>query len=174
MVTPAVQCTPNKGLFSNNLPTTQFPIDYLLTGGTNNGVAKFDYHLNDHNSLNAEIFTGRGFVTAPISSVTQPYWSTPLGVNSDVARAVWIWTPNSAWVNDARFGFDHSLMATYNSYDCNPSLQRAKLCEFRVCDGREHVRIPRHYHYRLQQQQPQFSRGESRQFRQKRHLPMAG
>ena len=121
VVTPAVQCTPNKGLFSNSLPTTQLPIDYLLTGGTNNGVAKFDYHLNDHNSLNAEIFTGRGFVTDAISNVTQPYWDTPLGVNSDVARAVWIWTPNSAWVNDARFGFDHSLMAVYNSYDCNPS-----------------------------------------------------
>ncbi len=121
VVTPAVKCTPNAGLFSNNLPTTQLPIDYLLTGGTNNGVAKFDYHLNDHNSLNAEIFTGRGFVTDAISSVTQPYWSTPLGVNSDVARAVWTWVPNSSWVNDARFGFDHSLMAVYNAYDCNPA-----------------------------------------------------
>ena len=130
-----MQCTPNKGLFSNSLPTTQLPIDYLLTGGTNNGVAKFDYHLNDHNSLNAEIFTGRGFVTDAISNVTQPYWDTPLGVDSDVARAVWIWTPNSAWVNDARFGFDHSLMAVYNSYDCNPSSNAPNYANFGFVTG---------------------------------------
>ena len=152
VVTPAVKCTPNAGLFSNNLPTTQFPIDYLLTGGTNNGVAKFDYHLNDHNSLNAEVFTGRGFITAPISSVTQPYWSTPLGVDSDVARAVWIWTPNSTWVNDARFGFDHSLMATYNSYDCNPASRRAKLCKLGICHRSKRMRVPGHYDFGIQSQ----------------------
>jgi len=118
VITPSVQCTAGKGLFSNNTTSTRIPVDFLTSGGTDNGVAKVDYHLNDHNNFSAEFFDGYGIAVAPVSGVTQPYWSTPLEVRTSVARAWWTWVPNSTWVNDARFGWDNSRSTNSPSYDC--------------------------------------------------------
>jgi hypothetical protein len=116
----AVQCTPNAGLFSNNTLSTNFPVSFPTFGGTDNGVARVDYHLNDHNNLSAEFFDGDGIAVAPVSSVNQPYWSTPMEVRTSVARAWWTWIPNSTWVNEARFGWDNSRSTNSPSYDCTP------------------------------------------------------
>jgi hypothetical protein len=115
---PPVTCTAGKGLFSNNTGSTRQAVDFLTSGGTDNGVAKVDYHLNDHHNFSAEFFDGDGIAIAPVSAVTQPYWSTPLEVRTSVARAWWTWVPNSAWVNDARFGWDNSRSTNSPSYDC--------------------------------------------------------
>lgn len=115
----AVMCTPGKGLFTNSLATTSFPTDYPDIGGTNNGVAKLDYHLNDKNNLNLDFFRGLGTVVAPVSNVTQTYWSSPLLGSVTVARAVWAWIPNSRWVNEVRAGSDYSLQKANPSPDCS-------------------------------------------------------
>ncbi len=115
---PPVTCTPGKGIFSNNTASTTFPVDFLTSGGTDNGVGKVDYHMSDHNTFSAEIFDGDGIAVAPVSGVTQAYWSTPMEVRTSVARAWWTWTPNSTWVNDARFGWDNSRSTNSPSYDC--------------------------------------------------------
>lgn len=115
---PPVKCTPNAGLFSNNTTKTNLLVDFPTFGGTDNGIGKVDYHLNEHNNLTAEFFDGDGIAVAPVSNVTQPYWSTPVEVHTRVIRAWWTWVPNSAWVNDARFGWDHILMPSSGSYDC--------------------------------------------------------
>lgn len=117
---PPVTCAAGSGLFSNNTASTRQAVDFLTSGGTDNGVAKVDYHLNDHNNFSAEFFDGDGIAVAPVSAVTQPYWSTPLEVRTSVARAWWTWVPNSAWVNDARFGWDNSRSTNSPSYDCEP------------------------------------------------------
>ena len=121
VVAPAVQCTPGKGLFNNNTSSTNFPADFLTVGGTNNGVAKVDYSLNAHNNLSAEVFDGDGLATAPVSNVTQPYWSTPLEVRTTVTRASWTWIPTSALVNEFRFGWDSSRSTNSPSFDCTPA-----------------------------------------------------
>ena len=118
MTTPAVQCTANKGLFANNTQSNTFPIDFPTFGGTDNGVGRADYHPNEHNTISGWFFDGDGIAVAPVSSVTQPYWSSPLEVHSKVVRAWWDWIPNSAWVNDLRFGWDYTLSSNAPSYDC--------------------------------------------------------
>lgn len=116
---PTVQCTANAGLFSNNTSNTSaFPVDFPSVGRTDNGVARVDYNLNERNNLSAEFFDGDGPALEPVSGVTQQYWSTPLEVRTSVARAWWTWTPNSTWLNDARFGWDNSRSTNSPSYDC--------------------------------------------------------
>ena len=115
---PVVQCTAGKGLFSNGTSSTTLPVDFPSVGRTDNGVARVDYSLNQHHSLSAEFFDGDGPTLEPVSNVTQPYWSTPLEVRTSVARAWWTWIPNSAWVNEFRFGWDNSRSTNSPSYDC--------------------------------------------------------
>jgi len=121
---PPVSCTAGKGLFSNAQtgPTVNaavnLPVDFLTFGGTDNGVGKLDYHLNDNHNLAAEFFDGDGFAVGPVASVNQSYWSTPFEVHTRVARAWWTWVPNSTWVNDLRFGWDNILISNTGSYDC--------------------------------------------------------
>ena len=118
VIVPAVQCTPGKGLFSNGTSSTAFPVDFPSVGRTDNGVARVDYSLNEHNSLSGEFFDGDGPTLEPVSNVTQQYWSTPLEVRTSVARAWWTWIPSSTWVNDFRFGWDNSRSTNSPSYDC--------------------------------------------------------
>jgi Carboxypeptidase regulatory-like domain len=118
---PPVQCTANKGLFANNTLSTSFPINFPTFGGTDNGVGRADYHLNEHHSFAAYFFDGDGLAVAPVSNVTQPYWSSPLEVHTKVVRTWWTWVPNSAWVNDARFGWDWTRSSNSPSYDCAPN-----------------------------------------------------
>ena len=78
-------------------------------GGSDNFVGKVDYHINDHNTLNGSYFFGRYHEYADASTaVTQPYWDEVLGVRSQMARLVEIWTPNSSWLNEVRVGWDHA------------------------------------------------------------------
>jgi len=118
-----IGCTPNAGLFANNTPSTSFPTDFADNGGSDNGVAKIDYHLNDKNSLNLDFFRGIGYVNAPVGSVTQPYWATNILGSVTVGRVVWAWIPNSTWVNEVRAGWDYSLQTANPGADCvtNPN-----------------------------------------------------
>ncbi len=118
-----VACTPNAGLFANNTASTAFPTDFADNGGSDNGVAKLDYHLNDKNSLNLDFFRGIGYVNAPVGSVTQPYWNSNILGSVTVGRVVWAWIPNSAWVNEVRAGWDYSLQTANPGADCvtNPN-----------------------------------------------------
>ena len=69
-------------------------------------MAKIDYHPNDHNAINGEFFRAHGNIILG-SSGDQNYWRaedpTPA---AELARGVWVWTPNSNLINEARFGFD--------------------------------------------------------------------
>jgi hypothetical protein len=125
------------GLFSNTTASSNglYPLSFPLTGGTNDGVFKVDYHRNDQNSFNAEFFGGKGSIIAPVSSITQPYWSANLYSISYVARAVWIYVPNSSLVNDLRFGWDHSLANENGLLDCNSSTGAPNYASFGLVSG---------------------------------------
>jgi len=86
---PAIACTPNAGFFSNNTTSTNFLIDPPSFGGTDDGIGKLDYHLNDHHNFAAEFYDGDGIAVEPVSSVNQSYWSTPMEVHTRVVRAWW-------------------------------------------------------------------------------------
>jgi len=117
-ITPTVACTANKGLFLNGTGSTSLPVDFLTSGGTDNGVGRLDYHLNEHHNMAAYFFDGDGLAVAPVSSVNQPYWSSPMEVHTKVVRAWETWVPNSAWVNDVRIGWDWTRSNNVGYYDC--------------------------------------------------------
>ena len=79
-------------------------------GRSDNGLLKIDYHINDHHSLNGSFAYGSYFESAAGNSaqkITQNYWEEILGVNgNNMERVVEIWTPNSSWLNEARWGRD--------------------------------------------------------------------
>ncbi len=111
--TVALACTGNQygapSLFNNFSSTsTNVTNTFQNHGGSDNGLAKVDYHINDQHALNASFFYGRylEYAFPNTTVVTQPYWQDILGVTSKMVRGVEIWTPNSSFLNEARVGFD--------------------------------------------------------------------
>src|SRR5579863_1878212 len=94
------------GLFPTNTGTSSnFTQGFPDTFRSDNGVAKIDYHINDHHTLNGMYFQSVGTITAEDVIYLQPQWlshqiNTPKVVGVDET-----WVPNSKWVNDARFGY---------------------------------------------------------------------
>ena len=117
--TAAAVCSPAKGVFNNSLNTQNLPFSGDNIGGSNNILGKIDYHLNDKNSINGEYFFGNA--NDDSASGPQPYWTIGTHNRVQFVRGVWVWTPNSNWVNEARFGYDR-----YNLVDapaeCTQSL----------------------------------------------------
>ncbi len=116
--TAAGVCNAANGVFGNSGPV-QEPVSFPNTGGSNNTLGKVDYRINDHNMLNGEYYFGRGLVYTVSSAIVEPYWRTRVYTNAQVVRAVEIWTPNSTWLNEARFGFDHVNIPNLTG-DCYP------------------------------------------------------
>jgi hypothetical protein len=71
-----------------------------------NLVVKTDYHLNDHHS-----FSGR-FIYANSNQIEEdavplrPEWLSHAAPITQVFGGDWTWTPNSRWVNSARFSYN--------------------------------------------------------------------
>ncbi len=116
----AAGCNAANGIFGNSGPSLNEVQDLIGTGGSDNAIVKIDYHLSDHHAINGEWFTGGGtqVVTA---SVPQPYWATINYTWVNMGRAVWIWTPNSAWVNEVRIGYEYLKAPIYAPECATPS-----------------------------------------------------
>lgn len=72
---------------------------------SDNGVLKIDYQINDHNSVNGMYFQSGGTITAEDVVYLEPQWLSLQYNRPRVLGATWTYTPNSRWVNAARFGF---------------------------------------------------------------------
>ncbi len=119
--TAAGACNAANGVFGNSTSSSSDPIALVTSGGSHNFITKVDYHLNDHNSLNGEFVYGLGNFLYPASAIQQ-YWEIELHDQlAEVGRAVWAWTPNANWVNELRFGIDHSN-ASGTIAECNLSV----------------------------------------------------
>ena len=110
--TVALACTANQfgapGLFNNTANSSTVAYNLPQYGGSDNGLAKIDYHINEHHTVNGSYFFGQYHEYADASNViTQPYWDEVLGVRSQLVRGVEVWTPNSRWLNEVRIGWDH-------------------------------------------------------------------
>ena len=133
---PAGSCVPNPPNFTAGPSESLFPINngsdtrgiiqgLVSINSQNNGVGKIDYHPNDRHSLSGMYFNARGGglwtdfagqVGIPGSS-NSPFMSNLFGY-IQVGSANWNWTPNSAWVNEARVGYIH-FRQWYDSIDAN-------------------------------------------------------
>jgi outer membrane receptor protein involved in Fe transport len=88
---------------SGSMPS--IPNGFPSVFSSDNGVAKIDYHINDHNTLNGMYFQSEGDITAEDVTYLQPQWLSHQVNQPRVFGADWAWVPNSQWVNDARFGY---------------------------------------------------------------------
>jgi hypothetical protein len=88
-----------------------------------NGLAKVDYHINEHNVINGYYFIGQNEGTWNDSTAQlAPNWESLLYVRAQLANGGWVWTPSSNWVNEFRGGYgryyqtyftaDHTIPAT--------------------------------------------------------------
>jgi hypothetical protein len=109
-------CNATTGLLSNSTGNVTIPLSLNNEGGSDNGIGKIDYHPGDHNSFNGEYFAGDGYLINASSGIT-PYWRRASSSQAKLVRAVWIWNPNSSWVNEARFGYN-ALNQPQNVVEC--------------------------------------------------------
>ena len=75
---------------------------------SDNGVAKIDYHLNDKNTISGFLFIGFYYGLGEAQPVPNPDFLVQLPNKAWVGDGSWIYTPNSSWVNEARFGYNRS------------------------------------------------------------------
>jgi len=95
-----------------------------------NVVGKVDYHASDHHTIAGSYFFGNGTSTAEDTPVTQPQFRSLGTLRAEFVTTSWTWTPNSTWVNDLRFGWDHhhravstfDHLSTPNSYGINTGI----------------------------------------------------
>ena len=91
---------------STNSPDGKVFNEFTATNKSDNVLAKIDYTINPHHTLSGSYFLGNdNNVSEDFPFITQPYWMTTFKIRTMAAAARWIYTPNSRWVNEVRFGF---------------------------------------------------------------------
>jgi hypothetical protein len=111
----AAACDPKKGVFpSSSTVTENIPVAVDNVGSSNNVIGKIDYQLNDRNAINGEYFFGNANTDTPTFGTT-PWWINGNHSRTQMVRGVWIYTPNSSWVNDLRFGWNRYSLVDYNA-----------------------------------------------------------
>ncbi|MBZ5659639.1 MAG: TonB-dependent receptor [Acidobacteriia bacterium] len=94
------------GIWSNSGSSTNISVAPVTQIRSDNTLAKVDFHLSDHHQFGGYYFFGDNSGLAVGGNIVQPYWRTSIHTRSQVAGAAWNYTPNSNWVNEARFGFN--------------------------------------------------------------------
>jgi Carboxypeptidase regulatory-like domain len=103
-VAPAIRCS--GGLYpTNNTTSKTFNQGFPSEFGSDNGVLKIDYHINDRHSLSGTYFQSEGVITAEDVVYLQQQWRSVQDNRPRVTGINWTWVPNSRWVNTARFGY---------------------------------------------------------------------
>ncbi len=118
--TAAGSCDPTKGIFTNGTSSFLKSSGLDNIGHSDDQLEKIDYHLNEKNSFNGEYLLGNATdQTAGLG--LQPYWANIDHNRVMVVRGVWVYVPNSRWVNEARFGYDRYNLQDYNG-ECTQNL----------------------------------------------------
>jgi len=72
-----------------------------------NVVAKTDFNINSQNTLNARFIYSNTNQVEEDALPVAPQWLSAASPISQVFGASWVWTPNSQWVNELRFSYNH-------------------------------------------------------------------
>ena len=131
--TLAGNCTPVSGQPANGF-LGLFPVNpgpgtvaftaLPSTNTINGGLAKVDYHLSDHHSLQGMYFLSQGDNLAVDNPAAQSAFAflSQEHARAQAVSAGWTWTPTSAWVNEARFGYAHYYRSFFsNDHTINPA-----------------------------------------------------
>src|ERR1700730_7717972 len=91
---------------ANNSSSPLQNIGFPNTDRSDNGIAKIDYHINSHNTLTGMLFVADYTGVGEDRPYPNAKFLTVIPMKDWVNNYSWIWTPNSRWVNQARFGFN--------------------------------------------------------------------
>lgn len=98
--------------------TSSSPIEtfgFPNTDQTDNGILKVDYNINAHNVLSGMFFHSVYAGIGEDHPYVSPRFDTSIPMSNWVNNYSWIWTPNSNWVNEARFGFNRLTLNTFTA-----------------------------------------------------------
>jgi hypothetical protein len=98
---------PNPGTLNPNDPSQ---IDFLFNNlnREDNFIIKTDYNLSDHHHISGHYFYGNSFQTEEDTVPLRPEFLSTAVTRVHVTGVNWTWTPNSRWVNEARFGYNRN------------------------------------------------------------------
>jgi hypothetical protein len=106
----ATTCT--GGFFPNNQATTGYLSTIPNINNSHNGVGKIDYHINQKNSVNGDFIIGRYVGDGEDRGFINQIFSNGYVINTWTASGNWDYTPNSAIVNEVRFGYNRMTFNT--------------------------------------------------------------
>lgn len=113
---------PNPGFALKQSDPAAIDFDFDNTNRGDNLVAKTDYHFNDHHVLSARFFYSNSDLTEMDTIPIRPEWRSTTSPTTQVFGVNWVWTPNSIWVNEARYSFDSFSEAIFPlDHNVNPT-----------------------------------------------------
>ena len=101
----SVTCT---GGLIQNAPanTTSYFSNFPNSNRSDNGIAKLAYRINDKNQLTGTLYVADYYGLGQDGPRVNELFFASLPVRAWTNVENWIWTPNSRWVNEVRFGYD--------------------------------------------------------------------
>jgi len=97
---------PNPGFTLKQSDPAAINFDFDNTNRGDNLIAKTDFHLNEKNVFSARYFYGNSDLIEEDTIPLRPEWRSTTSPTTQVFGVSWLWTPNSRWVNEARYSFD--------------------------------------------------------------------
>ncbi len=89
--------------------TTNYLSTFPNNNVSNNYLAKIDYAINDKNRINGMLLTGHYHALGEDHAETNAAWGNNVVQTTWTVSGDWVYTPNSRWVNEARFGYDRTV-----------------------------------------------------------------
>jgi hypothetical protein len=99
-------CNAANGLFGNASGAVAVPMTEPNTFTTDNSIIRFDYHINDHHTFMTDFFAGPNNLIESTGVNVQRYWDRTNPRLPEIVQASETWSPTSAVVNQARFGWN--------------------------------------------------------------------
>jgi Carboxypeptidase regulatory-like domain/TonB dependent receptor len=132
---PLISCTggtANLSALSLHLLNTYYPVNstssisvpasFPSNFASDNWVAKFDFHLDEKNTISAMYFIANSTVNDEDAAYLQPYFLTVQTQRPEVGNVDWTYTPNSRLANEAQFGVQYLLKPSFvGDHNVNPT-----------------------------------------------------
>jgi Carboxypeptidase regulatory-like domain/TonB dependent receptor-like, beta-barrel len=113
---------PNPGFTLKQSDPAAINFDFNNTNRGDNLIFKTDYHLNDHHMFTGRYFYSNSDLVEEDQIFLRPEWLSTTKPITQLFGVNWVWTPNSTWVNEARFSFDSFNEALFPlDHNVNPT-----------------------------------------------------
>jgi hypothetical protein len=113
---------PNPGFSLKQSDPGAINFDFNNTNRGDNLIAKTDYHVNDHHVISARFFYSDSHLVEMDTIPIRPEWLSTTSPTTQLFGVNWVWTPNSRWINEARYSFDSFSEAIFPvDHNVNPT-----------------------------------------------------